>query len=62
MLYSELLSEEELPPQMRSNVEAIRQQSEKLRFLIDSLVKLLPFGKRHPDPFATPTAAPAIAG
>ena len=40
MLYSELLSEEELPPQMRSNVEAIRQQSEKLRFLIDSLVKL----------------------
>ena len=40
MLYSELLSEEELTPQMRSNVEAIRQQSEKLRFLIDSLVKL----------------------
>lgn len=40
MLYSELLSEEELTPQMRSNVEAIRQQSEKLRFLIDALVKL----------------------
>lgn len=40
LLYSELISEEELSVEMRSNVNAIRQQTEKLRFLIDSLVKL----------------------
>lgn len=40
LLYSELLAEEELPEELHSNVEAIRQQTEKLRFLIDSLVKL----------------------
>lgn len=40
LLYSELLAEEDLSEDMRGNVEAIRQQSEKLRFLIDSLVKL----------------------
>lgn len=40
MLYSELLAEEELPGEMGANVEAIREQAEKLRFLIDSLVKL----------------------
>lgn len=40
LLYSELIAEEELPEDMRSNVEAIQQQSEKLRFLIDALVKL----------------------
>ena len=45
MLYSELLSEEELPPQMRSNVEAIRQQSEKLR-LENGILTLSP----HPQP------------
>lgn len=40
LLYSELIAEEELSGDMRSNVEAIQQQTEKLRFLIDSLVKL----------------------
>ena len=40
LLYSELLLEEELPESARSNAESIRHQSEKLRFLIDSLVKL----------------------
>ncbi len=40
LLYSELLMEEELPRSAAVNVEAIYQQSEKLRFLIDSLVKL----------------------
>lgn len=40
LLYSELIAEEELSEDMRSNVDAIRQQTEKLRFLIDSLVKL----------------------
>ena len=40
MLYSELLMEEDLPPSARANVDALYHQSEKLRFLIDSLVKL----------------------
>ena len=40
LLYSELIAEEELSEDMRSNVEAIQQQTAKLRFLIDSLVKL----------------------
>lgn len=40
MLYSELLGEEELPDNVREQVAAIRSQSEKLQFLIDSLVKM----------------------
>ena len=40
LLYSELLMEEDLPPSAKANVEALYNQSEKLRFLIDSLVKL----------------------
>lgn len=40
MLYSELLREEELSESARINVEAIYVQTEKLHFLIDSLVKL----------------------
>ena len=40
LLYSELLKEEELPVSAWTNVEAIYSQSEKLRFLIDALVKL----------------------
>lgn len=40
LLYSELLLEEDLPDAARQNVEAIHHQSEKLRFLIDALVKL----------------------
>lgn len=40
LLYSELLLEESLSESARVNVEAIHTQSEKLRFLIDSLVKL----------------------
>jgi signal transduction histidine kinase len=40
LLYSELLEEEVLPDSVRSSVEAIHSQTGKLRFLIDSLVKL----------------------
>ena len=40
LLYSELLMEEDLPPSAKANVDALYHQSEKLRFLIDSLVKL----------------------
>ena len=40
LLYSELLMEETLPASAKANVEALYKQSEKLRFLIDSLVKL----------------------
>lgn len=40
LLYSELLLEEDLPEGAIANAEAIHNQSEKLRFLIDSLVKL----------------------
>lgn len=40
LLYTELLQEEELPESAKSSVNALYMQSEKLRFLIDSLVKL----------------------
>ena len=40
LLYSELLMEEDLPASAKANVDALYKQSEKLRFLIDSLVKL----------------------
>ena len=40
LLYSELLMEEELPSAAKLNIEALYHQSQKLRFLIDSLVKL----------------------
>ena len=40
LLYSELLMEETLPVSAKANMEALYNQSEKLRFLIDSLVKL----------------------
>ncbi len=40
LLYSELLKEEELSASARTNVDALYNQSEKLRFLIDSLVKM----------------------
>ena len=40
VVYSELLKEETLPASAKANVEALYKQSEKLRFLIDSLVKL----------------------
>lgn len=40
MLYCELLAEEDLPESARSNVEALTAQTEKLHFLIASLVKL----------------------
>lgn len=40
LLHSELLREEELTEPAQSSVEAIHEQAEKLRFLIDSLVKL----------------------
>jgi len=40
LLYSELLMEEDLPSEAKVNVDALYNQSEKLRFLIDALVKL----------------------
>ena len=40
LLYSELLMEGTLPASAKENVEALYKQSKKLRFLIDSLVKL----------------------
>lgn len=40
LLYCELLQEEDLPESARSNVEALYGQTEKLHFLIASLVKL----------------------
>ena len=40
LLYSELLLEEELPQQIKGNVSAIHEQTQKLKFLIESLVKL----------------------
>ncbi len=40
LLYSEFLLEEDLPASAKENVDALHHQSEKLRFLIDSLVKL----------------------
>ena len=40
LLYSELLSEEDLDESSKEKVAAIKAQSEKLKFLIDSLVKM----------------------
>lgn len=40
LLYSELIAEEDLSEEMRFHIHTIQQQTEKLRFLIDSLVKL----------------------
>lgn len=40
LLHSELLMEEDLPPDIADNVEIIHAQSRKLRFLIDALIKL----------------------
>lgn len=40
VLYGELLEGTELTPEQKANVKAILTQTEKLRFLIDSLVKL----------------------
>lgn len=40
LLYSELLAEESLSASAKDNVLALHQQTEKLRFLIDALVKL----------------------
>ena len=40
LLYSELLADSELSEEQRGNVNAIHHQTEKLRFLIDALVKL----------------------
>lgn len=40
LLYSELLQEEALSEEALGSAKAIREQAEKLRFLIDSLVKL----------------------
>ena len=40
LLYSELLSEMELPEEAKCNVKAMYQQTETLRFFIDSLIKL----------------------
>ena len=40
LLYTELLQEENLSPEAKNYVDTLHDQSEKLRFLIDALVKL----------------------
>ena len=40
LLYSELLLEDDIPDSAKVNAESVHRQAEKLRFLIDSLVKL----------------------
>ncbi len=40
LLHSELLQESELTPDQRENLTAIENEAEKLRFLVDALVKL----------------------
>ena len=40
LLYTELLQEENLSPEAKTYVDTLHDQSEKLRFLIDALVKL----------------------
>ena len=39
LLYAQLLGEQDLPPESRAYVSAMEGQAEKLRFLIDALVK-----------------------
>ena len=39
LLYAQLLLEQDLPPESRAYVSALEGQAEKLRFLIDALVK-----------------------
>ena len=39
LLYAQLLEEQDLPPESRAYVSALEGQAEKLRFLIDALVK-----------------------
>ena len=39
LLYAQLLGEQELPPESRTYASALERQAEKLRFLIDALVK-----------------------
>lgn len=39
LLYAQLLAEQDLPPESRAYVSALEHQAEKLRFLIDALVK-----------------------
>ena len=39
LLYAQLLGEQDLPPESRAYVSALEGQAEKLRFLIDALVK-----------------------
>ena len=60
LLYAQLLEEQDLPPESRAYVSALEQQAEKLRFLIDALVKtsrletgvLAMTPKRHGHPAA----------
>ena len=40
ILYSELLGDAEIPEEQKGNASAIYEQAEKLRFLIDNLVKM----------------------
>ena len=39
LLYAQLLGEQDLPPESRTYASALERQAEKLRFLIDALVK-----------------------
>jgi len=55
LLYAELLQEQDLPPACRESVEALTAQGERLRFLMDSLVKAgrLEFGIITVQPYLT---------
>ncbi len=58
LLYTELLQEETLSPEAKAYADTLHDQSQKLRFLIDSLVKLsrLENGIISLDPKENPVA------
>lgn len=58
LLYAQLLAEQELPAESAALVAALSEQTEKLHFLIDSLVKLsrLETGVLTPRPALNPVA------
>ena len=61
LLYAQLLGEQPLPPQGRDCAAALERQAEKLKTLIEALVKTSP-GERHPDLSACGGAPGPYAG
>lgn len=62
LLYAQLLGEQPLPPQGRDCAAALERQAEKLKTLIEALVKTSPPGERHPDLSACGGAPGPYAG